>query len=129
MNAPAYSNIVCSACGDGNELPAETPPFGSAVICSRCRSSLVRVSNPKERPYTTPREVEQFLGYKGCSLLHAECPSCGKTNYSVVVPERGYSVSFYCNCEQENPKAAFVVNVKCPHCQGSYVIEWDEDPG
>lgn len=120
--------LACPACGQKNGLPLEIPAFGSALICSRCKASLIQVSSPGERPYTTPQEVARFFGYKGCSLLHAECPLCGKINYSVVVPEKGYSVSFWWNCQQENPNAAFVVSVNCPHCEKPYVIEWDEDP-
>ena len=120
--------LACPKCGERNVLPIATPAFGSTIICSRCKASLVRVSDPNERPYSPPREVELFLGYQGCSLLHARCPSCRNINYSVVVPERGYSASFYWNRQQENPNAAFVVNARCPHCEKPYVIEWDEDP-
>ena len=125
---PITKSIACPACGHSNTLPNETPAFGSAVICSQCKASLIPVRNPREQRYILPRSVALFLGYRGCSLIHADCPWCQKVNYSVVVPERGHDVSFYWNRKQENPKAAFVVNVKCPQCEKPYVIEWDEDP-
>ena len=128
LAAAGMLRVACPACGHESEIPRATPAFGTAVICSRCKASLIRVSDPNERPYSPPREVALFLGYHGCSLLHAHCPWCRKVNYSVVVPERGYSVSFYWNRQQENPNAAFVVNANCAHCGQPYVIEWDEDP-
>lgn len=127
-NAAGAREVSCPTCGQRNSISHNTPAFGTALICGQCKASLVLVGDARERPYTPPREVEVFLGYHGCSLLHARCPSCRKTNYSVVVPERGYSVPFYWNREQENPNAAFVVSVTCPHCEKPYVIEWDEDP-
>lgn len=121
-------SVPCPACGQANAVARAAPPFGTAVICSNCKASLIRVADPNQRPYTPPREVALFLGYQGCSLLHARCPSCREVNYSVLVPEKGYATSFYWNRQQENPNAAYVVNVKCPHCERPYVIEWDEDP-
>lgn len=120
--------IACPSCKHMNVRSRGTPAFGTAVICSQCKASLIRAGNLNERPYVPPREVALFLGYQGCSLIHARCPSCREVNYSVVVPERGHSTSFYWNREQENPSAAFVVNASCPHCSKPYVIEWDEDP-
>ena len=128
-NVGGKSRIVaCSSCGHKNPLPLTTPAFGTSLICSQCKASLIRVSDANQRPYIPPREVALFFGYEGCSLLHPRCPSCRAINYSVIVPERGYSVSFYWNKEQENPDAAFVVDVNCSHCQKPFVIEWDEDP-
>jgi len=122
-------NVQCGDCGHSNTISRHTPPFGTALICAHCSKPLVLpVSNPRENHYATPRMVQLFFGYRGCSLLHASCPHCGKTNYSIVIPEQGYHVSFYWNRKQENPNAAFVVNAACPHCKRAFVIEWDEDP-
>jgi len=126
--AAGAREVPCPACRQTNVISRDTPAFGTAIICCQCKASLVRVGDPVERPYMPPREVQVFLGYHGCSLLHARCPSCSETTYSIVVPERGCSVSYYWNREQENPNAAFVVNVSCPHCEKPYVIEWDVDP-
>lgn len=120
--------ISCPSCGQPNAIPRVTPPWGTAMICSQCKASLIRVSDPHQRPYTSPREVGLFLGYQGCSLIHARCPWCREVNYAVVVPEKGYSTSFYWNRKQANPSAALVVNTRCPYCERPYVIEWDDDP-
>jgi hypothetical protein len=122
-------NVRCRVCGHSNTISRHTPAFGTALICARCSKPLgLRVSNPREHPYTTSFDVQLWFGYKACSLLHARCPHCSETNYSIVIPEQAYNVPFYWNRKQENPNAAFVVNAACQHCKKAFVIEWDVDP-
>ena len=129
MSAAEKVGVKCRDCGHSNTISRYTPPFGTQLVCAHCNKPLLlRVNDPRERPYATSREVQLFFGYTGCSLLHARCPHCSETNYSIVIPEQAYNVSFYWNRKQENPNAAFVVNTACQHCKKAFVIEWDEDP-
>jgi len=77
-DAAGAREVSCPTCGQPNSMSRNTPAFGTALICNQCKASLVPVGDTRERPYIPSREVEVFLGYCGCSLLHARCPSCSR---------------------------------------------------
>lgn len=116
--------MFCGTCWHPNPIPAETPPFGTAMICSECRNSLISAGGPPEERYVSADLVRTLLGYR-CALLHPSCPWCSKANYSLVVPAGSEDTYFSWNQKQENPAAAFVVHVNCPHCRKMFVIEGD----
>jgi hypothetical protein len=119
---------MCYECGYENSIPENTPPYGTAISCRKCKKSIIPITNPHEHPHTHPQLVKDFFGYTDCSLLHVPCPWCREINNSIVIPEKGYSTPFYWNKRQENPNAAYVINVECHYCTKSFTIEWDIDP-
>jgi hypothetical protein len=121
--------VTCIACHKRTPVPTSDPPFGAPLRCVHCQSSLIRPSEPEEgSPLSTSSELlNKVYGYSDRYLDHPRCPWCGKTNYSIVFPEKGRSIGWYAEREPKNPQA-FCVTVRCVHCDKDFYVEWDENP-
>jgi len=53
------------------------------------------------------------------------CVHCGKTHGVSIWPLRGDAVSFYYDKEPGN----FTLQVTCPHCNATWYVFWDHNPG
>jgi hypothetical protein len=120
----------CRSCHAKVILPRTTPPFGTALICSTCKTPLQRVhEDPPGCPVGwSPQQVQVTFGYHGCSIEHPRCPWCGKIAYAIVFPEQGREVAWSAVQEQENPMANYTIRVECPNCSRTFAIEWDGWP-
>jgi hypothetical protein len=121
--------VTCMSCHKRTPVPTSDPPFGTPLRCVHCQSSLIRPSEPEVgNPLSTSSELlNRVYGYSGRYLDHPRCPWCGKTNYSIVFPEKGRIIGWYAIKEPENPQA-FRVTIRCMYCDKDFYIEWDENP-
>lgn len=120
----------CQSCGTKYSLPRKRPPFGTALVCPKCKnpSQTVREDPPGCPSSWAPKTVELVFGYQECSIEHPRCPWCGKLNYMVVFPERGREVPWYSVEKQENPMSNYTIQVQCINCNRVFTIEWEGWP-
>jgi hypothetical protein len=109
-------------------MPAETPPFGTALVCEHCHSPLITTMAKSGLPLSTPAEVvRKHTGFSGRCLIHPACPHCGKTNYCIVAPASGRETPWSARAEADSADA-FSLSLICVECGEPFVVEWDEPP-
>jgi hypothetical protein len=119
---------TCGACGQTTEIPAETPAFGTALVCSHCHGPLISTMSKSGLPLSTPAGVvRKHTGFSGRCLIHPTCPHCGKTNYCIVAPASGRETPWAARPGVDVP-GAFAVSLACIECGEPFVVEWDEPP-